>query len=195
MTDLTPETYEDVLSSQSNSPLQHLLMNLSQCSLRQSLVFHCSWSPEGCKDWMPLSALGQAPHHLKCQLKKAKKSCEYVWSMDKVKDIPHHMGVVGGGWFGRIGTRKSKWRLWHTYKSTVEDSAFQLQSLTHPSPIKTILDILPSPPSKIEVFWPFRCISHQFVTLNLEHISEYLSEKLQKYCKSHMAVFCFLKEI
>ena len=120
-------------------------MNLSQCSLRQSLVFHCSWSPEGCKDWMPLSALGQAPHHLKCQLKKAKKSCEYVWSMDKVKDIPHHMGVVGGGRFGRIGTRKSKWRLWRTYKSTVEDSAFQLQSLTHPSPIKTNLDILPSP--------------------------------------------------
>ena len=73
-------------------------MNLSQCSLRQPLVFHCSWSPEGCKDWMPLSALGQAPHHLKCQLEKAKKSCEYfvVWSTDKVKDIPHHMGVVGG---------------------------------------------------------------------------------------------------
>ena len=121
-------------------------MNLSQCSLRQSLVFHCSWSPEGHKGWMPLSALGQAPHHLKRQLKKVKKSCEYfvVWSTDKVKDIPHHIGVVVF-WVGRIGTRKSKWRLWHTYKSTVEDSAFQLQSLTHPSPIKTNLDILPSP--------------------------------------------------
>ena len=47
---------------------------------------------------MPLSALGQAPHHLKRQLEKAKKSCEYfvVWSTDKVKDIPHHIGVVGG---------------------------------------------------------------------------------------------------
>ena len=91
---------------------------------------------------MPLSALGQAPHHLKRQLKKAKKSCEYVWFMDKVKVV---WRVVGGGRFGRIGTRKSKWRLWHTYKSTVEDAAFQLQSLTHPSPIKTNLDILPSP--------------------------------------------------
>ena len=56
-----------------------------------------------------------------------------------------------GGWFGRIGTRKSKWRLWRTYKSTVEDSAFQLQSLTHPSPIKTNLDILPSPLKKQSV--------------------------------------------
>ena len=98
MTDLTPETYEDVLSLQSNSPLQHLLMNLSQCSSRQPLVFHCSWSPEGHRGWMPLSALGQAPHHSKHQLEKAKKSCEYfvVWSTDKVKDIPHHMGAVGG---------------------------------------------------------------------------------------------------
>ena len=153
-------------------------MNLSQCSLRQPLVFHCSWSPEGCKDWMPLSALGQAPHHLKRQLEKAKKSCEYfvVWSTDKVKDIPHHIGVVGGlGEFeqrspnGGCAVQVSLYCKWLNLSATIIDS---------PLPHKSQLRYFALPAQKKKVFWPFTCILHQFETLNLEQRE---TTKIQSY--------------
>ena len=170
-------------------------MNLSQCSLRQPLVFHCSWSPEGHKGWMPLSALGQAPHHSKHQLEKAKKSCEYFVDLQirwKIFPIIWERWVVWENWNKEVQMEAVTYI--YIYYRGLSLSATVIDP---PFPHKNHLRYFALPSLKN---WSVLTLHMYFtsvckVTLNLEHISEYLSEKLQKYCKSHMAVFCFLKEI